>query len=125
MPSDRLALLNARVFFWADAGRLKRLLEATANRECALDVLVVDTLALARAHADRLELCPINSGSTIHKPARRGRGTFTPLLSMAYAAWSQRRGNRTRDKIVEVAVVGGVPDIASYILEVRTIPAAC
>jgi hypothetical protein len=118
-PADWLSMLNRRVFFWCDEEGLARLLGARANRTRALDVLVVDTLGLARAYARKIELCPINSGATIRKPARRGLSTFTPLLELSYAAWSQKRN--TRDRIREVTVVDGVPDIERFVLEVRRV----
>ena len=111
---DWLAMLNDRVFFWADARGAERLLSARANRARAREVLVFDTLGLVRAHADQVEICPINSGATIHRAARRGRATFAPLLATDYAAWRRRRGLSRPDRIVEVVVRGGVPDIASH-----------
>lgn len=117
-PADWLRMLNARVFFWADEDGLSRLLGAKANRGRSRDVLVVDTLSLARTHADRMELCPINSGATLRKPARRGLSTFTPLAANAYDDWRRLRGKR--DRILEVVVRGGVTDIERHVLEVRT-----
>jgi hypothetical protein len=121
-PRDWLAMLNARVFFWADESGLMRLLAARMNRGRAREVLVVDTLGLATAHAARMEICPINSGSTIRRPARRGLATFTPLGAMGYAEWRRRRGGR--DRILEVTVVGGVPDIARHVIERRKVGTA-
>ncbi len=118
-PADWLATLNRRVFFWADAGGLSRLANARANRARPFDVLVVDTLRLARAYAERIELSPINSGATLRKPARRGRATFTPLLALSYADWRRKRGQR--DRILEVTVPDGVPDIAHYVVDVRRV----
>ena len=121
-PEDWLCLLNARVFFWADADGLARLLGARVNRARARTVLAFDTLGLARAHAERVELSPINSGSTIRRPARRGPATFTPMLAMGYAEWRRQRGGR--DRILEVIVRGSVPDIARHIVSIRTVEAA-
>jgi len=118
-PSDWLVLLNARVFFWADEAGLARLLGARMNRGRALAVLVLDTLGLVSAHAERVELSPINSGATMRRPARRGLGTFTPLLALPYGEWSRRRGGR--DRVLEVTVVGGVPDVSRHVLEVRRV----
>lgn len=116
-PADWLAMLNARVFFWADEAGLARLLAARMNRGRARLVLVVDTLGLAAQHAARMEVCPINSGSTIRRAARRGLATFTPLGAMGYAEWRRRRGRQ--DRVLEVTVVGGVPDIARHVIERR------
>lgn len=113
-PADWLRMLNARVFFWADRARLDGLLNARLNRGRAREVLSFDTLGLARAHAALMEVSPINSGSTIRKPARRGLATFTPLLAMEYRDWQRRRGGR--DTIVEVTVRGGVPDAAHHLV---------
>ena len=85
-PGDWLAVLNRRVFFWCDEAGLSRLLRARANRARALEVLVADTLSLARAHAKRIEISPINSGATLRRAARRGLGTFTPMLELSYTA---------------------------------------
>jgi hypothetical protein len=122
VPADWLALLNRRVFFWSDEGGLDRLLKARANRGRALEVLVVDTLPLVRAYADRVELSPINTGATMRRPARRGPETFTPLGALSYDAWSRRRGKR--DAVLEVTVLDGVPDVERYVLEVRRVRGA-
>ena len=118
-PGDWLATLNHRVFFWCDEAGLSRLLGARANRARALEVLVADTLSLAHAHAGRIEISPINSGATLRRPARRGLATFTPMLELSYAGWSRKRGGH--DRILEVTVLDGVPDIARHVVEVRRV----
>ena len=118
-PADWLARLNRRAFFWSGEDGLARLLGARANRARAVDVLVVDTLGLARAFAESIEISPINSGATMRRPARRGLSTFTPLLALPYEAWSRQRGRR--DRILEVTVLDGVPDIGRYVVEVRRV----
>ncbi|MBX9700164.1 MAG: hypothetical protein K2X74_12060 [Acetobacteraceae bacterium] len=123
-PADWLGMLNARVFFWADEAGLARLVGARMNRGRAREVLVFDTLPLARAHAERLELCPINSGATLRRPARRGLSTFTPLGAMSHAEWRRRRGMSAPDRILEVAVRDGVPDIARFLVERREVRGA-
>ncbi len=116
LPADWLRILNSRVFVWASEEGLNRLLNAKLNRTRAREVLIVDTLSLAKTHAERIEICPINSGSTLRKPARRGMNTFTPLLEHSFYDWSRLRGRR--DKILEVTVRDHVPDIAEHILDV-------
>ena len=105
-PADWLALLNERVFFWVDKKRPEGLLNAPLNREQDRLVLVLSTLRVAKRHADRMQLSPINSGSTLYQSARRGRSTFTPLHRKA-----------TPDRIVEVTVVGGVEPITDLVIE--------
>jgi hypothetical protein len=119
MPADWFALLNRRVFFWASEDGLGRFLGARANRKRAMEVLTIDTLSLARSHAERMELSPINSGATMRKPVRRGSSTFTPVLELSHAAWSRKRGGR--DRILEVTVLDGVPDIARHKLCIRSV----
>lgn len=119
-PSEWLHMLNARVFFWASKESLNCHLSARLNRKRQREVIVVDTLSLAKAHAQRMELCPINSGATLRKPARRGLSTFTPLLHYNFHDWSRLRGRR--DEIREVTVQDQVVDIAQYTVEVLLSP---
>jgi hypothetical protein len=118
-PEDWLGLLNERVFFWPDEDGVRRLLGARLNRDRERLVLVLDTLSLARRHGDRMELAAINTGSTIRRPARRGRSTFTPLHRHSYEAWRRLRGGR--DRVREVTVVGGVVDLADHLIEHRRV----
>jgi hypothetical protein len=118
-PSDWLRILNSRVFFWASQDGLDSLLGARLNRNRAREILVVDTLSLAKAYADHIELCPINSGATIRKAARRGLNTFSPLGQYSFNEWSRLRGQR--DHIREVTVRDAIPDIANHILDVSSV----
>jgi hypothetical protein len=115
-PQQWLLMLNARVFFWPDVYKLQSLLNARANRKRTLAILSFDTVSLARAHMSRLELCPINSGATMRKPARRGLNTFTPAASVGYADWRRRR--KQLDSVKEIAIVNGVPDASQFLLSV-------
>lgn len=124
-PADWIGMLNDQVFFWADEAGLDwadeagldRLLTARMNRERPREILVVDTLSLARAHLGRVEISPINSGATLRRPARRGLGTFTPLGAMSFDTWRRKRGQR--DAILEVVIREGVPDIEQHVKDVR------
>ena len=112
--ADWMGMLSARVFFWADRRAADRLLNARMNRGRSRLVIEVDTRSLAEAHAGRLELSPINSGSSIRRAARRGLGTYTPVTAMSYDAWRRKRGRL--DRVLEVTAVGGVPDLADHVL---------
>ena len=123
-PADWCAMLAERVFFWTSEAGLARLRGARTNRGRERLTLVVDTLSLARAHHRRVELSPINSGSTIRKPARRGLHTFAPMDEFeTYRDWAEQRMRlglvKSRDAVREVTVRGGVPDIADHVVEVR------
>ena len=119
-PADWYVVLNARVFFWASRDGAERLLRARINRNRPRALLAFDTLGLASAHAARVEISPINSGATLRKPARRGLTTFTPLLQESYGDWRRKRGGS--DRILEVVVRGGVPDIARYLVSATVSP---
>ena len=118
-PPDWLRLLNGQVYFWPSETRLRSLLGARTNRDRPRTVIVFDTRSLVTAHAARTRLSPINGGSTIRKPARRGLATYAPLLARDYREWRALRGRR--DTIAEVAIEHAVPDADEHIVEVRTV----
>lgn len=116
-PRDWYAMLNARAFLWVNPKRLERLLGGRAYRDDTHDVLAFDTLSLVRAHADRVEGTPMNTGAAFMRAVERGRESFVPLADIPWDEWKAKRG--VRDAVVEVAVPGGVPDAADHLLEVR------
>jgi hypothetical protein len=118
-PSDWLRMLNERVFFWADEAGLRRLLDARINRDRLRDVLVLDTLSLARGFAAVMEVAPINTGATIRRAARRGLSTFAPLGSHTYPEWRRLRGRQ--DRVLEVTVRGGMPAIGDHLIDVISV----
>ena len=115
-PADWLAMLNARTFFWPDEDGVRSLLGARINRDRPREVLVFDTASLARAHFGRIALSPINSGSTIRKPARRGLATFSKAVDHDYRAWRRLRGGS--DRVREIAVRGSVRDAGDHLVKV-------
>jgi hypothetical protein len=118
-PADWLVLLNRRVFLWPSRQAVEGLLAARANRGRTKLVVEFDTLSLAAAHRDRVEIAPINTGNTRRRPARRGLSIFTPLDRHSYDDWRRLRGGR--DVIREVTVVGGVADAARHIVSTRPV----
>lgn len=108
--------LNERVFFWLTEQRLEKLLCAKSYRDQEHVVLTLETAPLIADHFDRIELCPMNSGCTMPFPHPRGAGTFLPIPSYPYAEWRSRR--RALEAVVELTVIGGVPNVADYVLEV-------
>ncbi len=115
-PSDWLKILNGKVFFWPSRATLDRLLNARLNRWRSREVLVLNALSLLQDNWDRVRVCPINSGSTIRKPARRGLSTFSRPSDYSYPEWRKLRGGY--DRIVEITVDGGVEDISKHIIDV-------
>lgn len=109
-------LLNSKVFFWVRRERLAGLLAARAYRARAHTVLVLDTARIVRDYPSRIRLSPINSGSTAYVAAARGRETFRSIPAYPF---EERRAQRGRDAIVELAIEGGVTNVARYVLRVE------
>lgn len=120
-PEDWMRLLNQRVFFWPDLKHLKTLKGARLNRNRQRLVLVFDTVALVQGHYERTEIAPINTGSTLYNPVRRGRATFTPIKGLSYENWRRMRGLKSLDRIKEVTVLGGIPDACRFIIDSYTL----
>lgn len=113
-PEEWFNILNERAFFWLSRDRLRGLLAARAYRGRPQTVLTVDTATLLKAHRDRIELSPLNSGATIYNPQPRGRNTFQ---SIAEYPFDERRKTRPADKaVVELVVRGGVSDIGDHLI---------
>ena len=117
--ADWLLMLNSRVFFWADERRLARLKEAPINKERPKIILRLRTLDLVADHAQFAELSPINTGATIHVPARRGLSTFSRLSSHSYPDWRHLR--RKNDKIAEVVFTRPIHSIEKYLIDVESV----
>jgi hypothetical protein len=115
-PREWYALLNARVFFWLTRDRLLRLLGAAAYGAQAHDVLEVDSESLVRAHREKITLSPMNSGATKPIPHPRGPSTFLSIAEYPYSYWRSRRPRGER--VVELAVSPGVPDIKRFVQRV-------
>jgi hypothetical protein len=113
-----LALLNDRVFFWLDQRRLDTLLNARVNRGRPHDVLTVDTASLVATWAGKIALSPLNSGATLFpNAAPRGPDTFRTIADYPYDTLRRQRG--PANAIAELAVIGGVPDLAQHVLQVE------
>jgi hypothetical protein len=110
-----IGLLNSHVFFWLHPDRLARFLNAGAYRSRPHLVLTIDTRSLVRAHADRVRLCHLNSGATAYMIGRRGSTTFKPIADSRHP----RSRQRPPKYVVELAVLGGVPDIAVHTVKVE------
>lgn len=115
-PRQWYEFLNRRTFFWMTQERLLTLLAARAYRDRTHCVLTVDTTQLLAMHRDRIRLSPINSGSTIYRPQRRGRSTFRTLRD--YPFEERRRLRGVKNAIAEMCVDSGVPDVANFVVRV-------
>jgi hypothetical protein len=116
-PSEWYRLLNVRVFFWLTEERLTRLLNARPYATISHDVLIVETRSLVKRYREQITLAPINTGATVYRPQPRGLATFRSIDDYPYDYWHSKR--RGRDPVVELAVIGGVPDIIDFTLRVE------
>ena len=109
-------LLNERVFFWLDRGRLLTLMSASEYREKQHTVLHVDTARLVSRYGEQIELAHMNTGNTLPFPHRRGPETFRKMGLYDYA-----RRSRLPDysAVVELTVFGGVEDIKRDVTKVE------
>lgn len=116
---DWYRLLNGRVFFWLSEDRLTRLRHAPPYRARPHDILTVSTERLLAAHANEVELSPLNSGA-VHPAANypRGAQTFQPI---ARYPWAKRVAVAPGEPVVELTVRYMVADIGSLITDVRTL----
>lgn len=103
--ADWLGLLNGFVFLFPDERGLRSLHGAYRSEPCV--VLRVRTASLVRAHGPRMRLAGINTGYPLRRPALRGAGTFLPIEDFA------------RPVVKEVAVLGGIPDLADHLESVE------
>lgn len=118
-PQQWYELLNSRSFFWLSKQRVWRLLKAKAYRGVKQTVLTIDTAGLVQAHNEDIWLSPINSGSTLFNPQRRGLSTFKRVVDFPYA---ERKKSRTKENnVVELVVDHMVPDIADHVLAVHSV----
>lgn len=121
------ALINAHVFFWLDPERLNRQRAACEPRPQV--VLTLDTAGLIAAYNGQVAVTPINTGNARRKPARRGLATFVPYVVWVESGWAREAaalGIRERKRSqppVELTVVGSVPDVMRFVVEVSELAA--
>ena len=113
-----LDVLNDRVFFWLHPARLDGLLSARLYRDRSHDVLVLNTRELLDRYGDRVRITAMNTGATLFPGAPpRGSDTFMRVADFPFA--ERRRGRPLADAAVELAVIGGVPDITDLVHRVE------
>lgn len=113
LPADWYSLLNSKVFFWLTRERLLRLLGAGPYRELEHDVLEVRSEPLVAQYRAKICFCPMNSGNTKPFPHPRGVDTFRRIENYPYAEWRAKR--KAGERVVELAVDGGVPNIRDFV----------
>jgi hypothetical protein len=81
-----------------------------------------DTAGLVDARHRRIQLSAINSGATLYPNAsERGTRTFQAIEDYPFA--ERLRSRTIKAAVVELAMSGGVRDIADHIVDVYQAPA--
>lgn len=83
------------------------------------DLLVVDTKTLIDRHETDIRLSPMNSGATKPIPHARDLNLFKRFGDSPFD--ERLKSHRHAKAVAEVCVVGGIPDIADLVLDVRTV----
>lgn len=112
-------ILNGRVFFWVTEDRLKTLLSARAYKNTMHCVITIETQALLPKHIENVQLSPINSGSTLYTPIKRGLKTFSSLSEYPFEERRKLRG--AENAVAELTINHGVQDIEEFTLSVKHI----
>jgi hypothetical protein len=118
-PAEWYRTLNSMVFFFASRRKLEKLRNARAGRHVAQLVLSVDTRSLVSAYRDRVLLSGMNTGATVRRALPRGSHTFLPIADFPYQ--ERRKTRAPMDALVEVTIVGGVPDIVDHLIAVEEV----
>jgi len=114
-PEEWYRLLNSRVFFWLTEDRLKTLICAREYAGKEHTVLTLGTLPFVSAYQQLITLAPMNTGNTQPFAHPRGPDTF---MKMEDYPFEEREKCGPNGRVVELAVEGGVPDVAKYTLKV-------
>jgi hypothetical protein len=114
-PSDWYRLLNSKVFFWLTRARLLTLLNAGAYRGKTHDVIEIKTRELVERYYEKIWLTPMNTGCTKPFPHPRSEKTFRRIRDYRYA---ERARAKRGERVVELAVDHGVPDLRDYVVRV-------
>lgn len=122
-PDEWYALLNSKVFFWADVERLNRHLHACRRHPQV--VMVVDAARLLKRYAASAAVSPFNTGNARRQPATRGRTTFVPYATWLASGWQHEAtglGTTARPRShrpAELTVDQPISDAMDYVIETR------
>jgi hypothetical protein len=119
IPRDWYELLNSKVFFWLDPGRLNRQRLACGARPQV--ALVVNAMGLLAEYSGSAAVTPINTGNALRSAAPRNLTTFVPYQRWLVDAWAFEDvpGVRSRPRShrpAELTISEAVPDILDYVV---------
>lgn len=108
--------LNERLFFWLDRERLYTLMSAAEYVGKKHTVLQLDSSSLVGKYETRIMLAHMNTGNTRPYPHPRSPATFQSMNDYPYA---ERQRLSDYSAVVELTVMGGMPDAKNYVTKVE------
>lgn len=118
-PQSWYEIINSKVFFWLTKKRLEQFSEVRSYRDGEREVLVLNSRSLVDAYREKVWLCPINSGATFKpNPYPRGHDTFSRIADYPYSQYKKRRRG---ERVVELCVDCGIPDVTPFIKRVYVV----
>lgn len=121
-PEQWYRLLNTKAFFWVLPERLRQLRNAQEYRAQPQLVLTFDTRRIVDDHADRIWLCPMNSGACKPFAHPRTPDIFQRLADYDFKFWRKRKGGAQK-AVVECTVEHMLPNVEKYLLKRETLDA--
>ena len=118
-PADWFELLNSKVFFWLDPGRLNR--QRLAGGALPQIALVINAADLLMKYNGFATVTPINTGNALRFAAPRNLTTFVPYERWLIDGWAYEDipGARPRPRShrpAELTISEAVPDILDYVM---------
>lgn len=107
-------VLNERVFFWLDRDRLHTLMSAAEYVGKKHTILQLDSASLVREYESQIKLAHMNTGNTRPFPHPRSPATFRSMDAYPYP---ERRRFPDYFAVVELTVLGGVPDVKDFVIK--------
>lgn len=114
-PQEWYKFLNGRVFLWLSEKRLMRMLNARPYQGSAHDVLTLDTRSFVEAYAERIKVCPINSGFAMPM-----FGKVTPRSFESFETIAQRAEDRGLSGLAELTVAYSAPEAWRFVVSVES-----
>jgi hypothetical protein len=108
--------LNERIFFWLGRERLYTLMSAAEYVGKKHTVLQLDSASLVCKYEARITLAHMNTGNTRPYPHPRSPATFRSMNDYPYA---ERKRLPDYSAVVELTVMGGVPDAKDFVTRVE------
>ena len=121
-PEQWYRLLNTKAYFWVLPERLQRLRNAVEYRAEPQLVLTFDTKRILSAHADKIWLCPMNSGACKPFAHPRTPAIFQRLVDYDFEFWRKKRSSAQK-AVVECTIEYMLPNVEDYLIKKENLDA--